>query len=232
MALLGERAMHSTRLLVCTASYSEMHLFEMISTLTLTLTLAVNLRCTTPHHHICCRPSAFCSYFGRQLAAFYDLVPWDGIWIDMNEASNFCTGDICTPRPLSIGTATAARPSSPQGLPPTLPTDPPFGPSAWPPSRAQLRDDPPWVCHLNCKAAGPEVLANATLFTLANPPYKLSNTLRPLALGDRAISVLATHRSGARQYDTHNLYGMAEAKAVHEAVRTPYTPHSRAVSAP
>ena len=33
-------------------------------------------------------------YWRRQLAAFRALVPWDGLWIDMNEASNFCTGEV------------------------------------------------------------------------------------------------------------------------------------------
>lgn len=34
-------------------------------------------------------------YFTRQLALHRGMVPWDAMWIDMNEASNFCTGDIC-----------------------------------------------------------------------------------------------------------------------------------------
>lgn len=34
-------------------------------------------------------------YWGQQLQAFHELVPYDGLWIDMDEASNFCTGDVC-----------------------------------------------------------------------------------------------------------------------------------------
>ena len=34
-------------------------------------------------------------YWGQQLQAFHDLVPYDGLWIDMDEVSNFCTGDVC-----------------------------------------------------------------------------------------------------------------------------------------
>lgn len=33
-------------------------------------------------------------YWRRQLASLRALVPWDGLWIDMNEASNFCTGEV------------------------------------------------------------------------------------------------------------------------------------------
>ena len=34
-------------------------------------------------------------YWTKQLKAFHELAPYDGLWIDMNEASNFCTGDVC-----------------------------------------------------------------------------------------------------------------------------------------
>ena len=33
-------------------------------------------------------------WWRRQLAALHDMAPWDGLWIDMNEASNFCTGEV------------------------------------------------------------------------------------------------------------------------------------------
>jgi alpha-glucosidase (family GH31 glycosyl hydrolase) len=30
-----------------------------------------------------------------QLQRFYNQVPFDGLWLDMNEASNFCSGSNC-----------------------------------------------------------------------------------------------------------------------------------------
>ena len=34
-------------------------------------------------------------YWADQLQAFHQLAAYDGLWIDMDEASNFCTGDVC-----------------------------------------------------------------------------------------------------------------------------------------
>lgn len=35
------------------------------------------------------------SWLQRQLARFYEQVPFDGLWLDMNEAANFCGGLNC-----------------------------------------------------------------------------------------------------------------------------------------
>jgi len=35
------------------------------------------------------------AYWEGELREFHKALPYDGIWIDMNEASNFCTGEVC-----------------------------------------------------------------------------------------------------------------------------------------
>ena len=32
-------------------------------------------------------------FWQEQVAKFHDLVPFSGLWLDMNEASNFCTAE-------------------------------------------------------------------------------------------------------------------------------------------
>ena len=36
------------------------------------------------------------TWWTAQLQALYSQIPLDGLWLDMNEPSNFCTGDVCT----------------------------------------------------------------------------------------------------------------------------------------
>lgn len=36
------------------------------------------------------------AWWQQQLAALHGSLPYDGLWLDMNEVSSFCTGDVCS----------------------------------------------------------------------------------------------------------------------------------------
>ena len=35
------------------------------------------------------------AWWEDQIRSFDKMLPLDGIWVDMNEPSNYCTGDVC-----------------------------------------------------------------------------------------------------------------------------------------
>jgi alpha-D-xyloside xylohydrolase len=134
-------------------------------------------------------------FFAAQIQAFYELAPFSGLWLDMNEPSNFCTGDVCAPR---AGGERSPRTSERN-------------------STSTASDEPLWACRLEC--AAPAAL-NATQRGLAAPPYAVASAGGRAPLGARTISSLATHLDGSiYHYDAHNLYGHAEALAAHDAAR-------------
>lgn len=44
------------------------------------------------------------AWWTSQLTALHNELPLDGVWLDMNEPSNFCTGDVCTATGASLCT--------------------------------------------------------------------------------------------------------------------------------
>eukprot|EP00877_Chromochloris_zofingiensis_P000332 jgi/Chrzof1/1029/Cz01g37200.t1 len=129
-------------------------------------------------------------WWTRQLQHMHDMVPYDGMWIDMNEASNFCQGEVCRA--------------------PTKTATPSLKYRRFVPGHADVSD---WTkCHLQCEAP----LSNNPW---AHPPYTIKNVGRGTALGSKTLAMTATHYNGARQYDTHNLYGHSQAIATAHALK-------------
>ena len=42
------------------------------------------------------------SWWQDQVTNFYSQVEFDGLWVDMNEPSNFCTGHVCELPPAGL----------------------------------------------------------------------------------------------------------------------------------
>ena len=116
----------------------------------------------------------------------------DGVWLDMNEVSNFCSGDVCR----------APRGAAPVSVPPNN----------------------NFVCLLECEwgptAGGAKAGSKAPPPAFAfNPPYRVNNAGSQRNLSEKTLAVTARHpRTGALQYDAHNLYGHTSAAATAAAL--------------
>ena len=140
-------------------------------------------------------------YWNGEFSSFFsptDGVDIDALWIDMNEASNFC------PYPCSDPTAFAASNGDPPPVPavrpnagypiPGFPAD--FQPSYSRSMRRSLRKR-------QIGTAGAEMgLPNLDYL---DPPYSIHN--KAGSLSNLTISTNLIHSNGLAEYDTHNLFG-------------------------
>ncbi|KAK9824327.1 hypothetical protein WJX72_009486 [[Myrmecia] bisecta] len=135
--------------------------------------------------------SAGVEYWKDQLRDFHELAALDGVWIDMNEASNFCTGHVCK--------------------------EPPGGMLEVPRENQVLNVKEMNACDLDCSATLDD-LGHPEAKTLEDPPYKISNGNNLEPLNQRTLPVTAVHANGEIEYNTHNLYGLSEARATYQAL--------------
>ncbi|RUP48064.1 glycosyl hydrolases family 31-domain-containing protein, partial [Jimgerdemannia flammicorona] len=174
------------------------------------------------------------AYWTEQIQKWHDQFPVDGLWIDMNEISNFADGDCSA---LSNMEAFAMIPTGNQSVEDmveessqetkkhheieniTEATLPEAEKHHHMVDSANPVDTP----LLDGALAGPVVLitppAPLPPFTVHNPPYPINNggTWEPLHTRTSAQDVY--HHGNILEYDAHNLYGHMEARATYEAMR-------------
>ena len=137
-------------------------------------------------------------YWNSEFETFFDPdtgVDIDGLWIDMNEASNFC------PYPCSDPAGFAASNGDPPTPPPVRSSNPqsiPGWPADFQPAGGSSR-----IKRQTGNATGS--MLGLPGRDLIDPPYSIHN-----AAGSISSLTLATdliHSNGLAEYDTHNLYG-------------------------
>lgn len=142
------------------------------------------------------------NYWADQLNTLLNTVPYDGLWVDMNEISNFCSGECLNGAPVPPSSTTCGCSSS----------------------------DPTNIFefyskfHLNEKIF---FYDDGDNFDPENPPYAINNNEVHNPLNNKALDVNAYHfntdGSIVSEYDAHNLYGLTEARETHIALQNFYS---------
>ena len=140
---------------------------------------------------------------------------FDGIWIDMSEASSFCVG--------SCGTGNLTLNPAPGGIG----SDPPTGyPEGFNVTNATDAVTASSIASSISVMSTSSSTSTSTYFPSATPtagqrnvnypPYTINNYWGDLAV--HAVSPNATHHNGIEEYDVHNLFGYGILNATYNAL--------------
>ncbi|CAI8017777.1 Alpha-glucosidase, partial [Geodia barretti] len=136
------------------------------------------------------------SYWQDQIASFLQLLPVDGLWIDMNEISNFCSGACSTESADGVNTAIHGSEQRVKNSQPTRLK-----------SKTRTR--------LRRSGTGNRRVG----FDPTNPPYSINNFGNKAPLNTKTLDMDALHMNGAAlEYNAHNTFGLSEAIATNKAL--------------
>jgi alpha-glucosidase (family GH31 glycosyl hydrolase) len=131
------------------------------------------------------------SWWATQIQGFLAGVPVDGLWTDMNEASNFCNGECPSGAGQRAITSESGRALAAKTVMQALQA---------------------------ARARRPGPRQSPAGFDPQDPPYAINNFGDHLPLNTHAMDLDAVHYGGLLEYNTHNLYGFGEAIATDAAL--------------
>ncbi|KAK2805001.1 hypothetical protein FQN51_001095 [Onygenales sp. PD_10] len=152
-------------------------------------------------------------WWAVELKEFFKKVPYDGIWIDMNEVSSFCVGSCgtgnLTLNPVHPSFQLPGEPLNviyeyPEGFNITNSTEAASASAASSTQEASKSSANP----VPTATTTQEYLRTTPTLGVRNinhPPYVIKHVQGDLAV--HAVSPNATHADGTVEYDVHNLYG-------------------------
>ncbi|KAK9790964.1 hypothetical protein WJX73_005820 [Symbiochloris irregularis] len=125
------------------------------------------------------------TWWQGQMQNFHQLVNYDGVWLDMNEISNYCTGDVCENPGSSVGV------------------------------QLRFICQVPCQSGVQTATNGSDGARNTNASSIPaagyfSPPYAINNGNSQLPLSTKTLATTVTHHNGELEYNLHNLYGIQE----------------------
>ncbi|KAF3922008.1 Alpha-glucosidase [Dactylellina cionopaga] len=161
-------------------------------------------------------------WWDNEYITWHKEIPFDGIWLDMNEVSSFCVGSCGSGQvdlnpvhpPFKLpGERGSVIYSYPEGFNVTNSTE-----SAAAAAAAKAQDEwnsqqnPPSTVttpYYQIPAVTPDVR------NINHPPYAINHAQGDHDLAVHAVSPNATHYDGTSEYDVHSIWGALEIKATY-----------------
>lgn len=150
-------------------------------------------------------------FWANELITYHEKIPYDGIWIDMNEVSSFCVGSCgsnnLTLNPAHPPFALPGEPGNviydyPEGFEKTNATEAASA-SAAASSQAGTKTGESDSTSTSYLRTTP----TPGIRNVNHPPYVINHVQGGHDLAVHAVSPNATHVDGVQEYDVHNLYG-------------------------
>jgi len=138
------------------------------------------------------------AYWNGEFDTFFSAtngVDIDALWIDMNEASNFCTWPCSDPEGFAVKNGFPPPPPPVRTPPRPIPG---FPPDFQPPSTSS---------RVKRQTAAGSMMGLPGRDYI-NPPYMIQNAAG--SLSNHTIFTDLVHANGLVEYDTHNLYGTSK----------------------
>jgi alpha-glucosidase len=139
----------------------------------------------------------------------------DGLWVDMNEASNFCYDNTCKPREQAVRNQTPPLPTNSPRPIPGFPAS--FQPGSSAKAARGIEIATPEIKKPNVRSTSfdstPKGFQDREWF---HPKYHIDSHIGDVST--LTIYFNTSNHDGSRQYDTHNFYGHMMSHATHDAM--------------
>ncbi|KAJ5726735.1 uncharacterized protein N7483_008092 [Penicillium malachiteum] len=164
-------------------------------------------------------------FWTNELVTWHEKIPFDGIWIDMNEVCSFCVGSCGSGNrtmnpvhpPFELpGEKGAVVYDYPEGFELTNATEAASAAAGSSSQAAAILTDSGTVTV--ARTSYINTTPTPGVRNINYPPYVINNVQNGHDLASKAVSPNATHIDGIKEYDVHNIYGHQVLNATYQGI--------------